>query len=70
MLVRNIYNRLALSFWSTLILIMSESRFCQWIILNVHDLYAGSKREHLLKLALFWSVMGLLIGLILGILSA
>jgi hypothetical protein len=70
MFVQNMYNRLALSFWSTIILILSESRFCQWFILKIHDFYASSGRKHMIKLAVLWSVSGLLIGILLGILLA
>ena len=70
MFVQNLYNRLALSFWSTIIVIMSESRFCQWFILNVHDMYAGRGRKQMIKLVILWSVSGLLIGVLLGVLLA
>jgi hypothetical protein len=70
MFVQNLYNRLALTFWSTIIVIMSESHFCQWFILNVHDMYAGGRRNQVIKLAILWSVSGLLVGILLGVLLA
>ncbi|MCK5428445.1 MAG: hypothetical protein KAI94_03185 [Anaerolineales bacterium] len=67
--IRLVPTQLEVYFWSTVITMMSESSFMQRCIRNVYHFKLTRKHSKLLLEALAWSIVGLLLGFTLGLLS-
>ena len=70
MSLENLYNRLEIAFWDTIIPLMRQSRLVQVLIQNAYQL--GKNRDHtrLAMKALFVTSLGLILGFIIGFVRA
>lgn len=68
--IRHVPTQLEVYFWSTVITVMSESRLMQRFMRDAYHFKPARKHTKLLIEAIAWSLIGLLIGFALGILSA
>jgi hypothetical protein len=67
--IKQLTMQLELSFWSLAIRLLSESRLLRNALPFIYDLMGKRKFQTGLRMALFYSVSGFLVGLILGVLS-
>jgi len=67
--IRIIPTHVEIYFWSTIITLMSESSFLQRCLRYVYYFKLNRKHNRLLLEALVWSIIGLLLGFTLGLLS-
>jgi hypothetical protein len=67
--IRLVPTQLEVYFWSTVITLMSESSFMQRFIRDAYNFKLTRKHTKLLLEAIAWSIIGLLLGFTLGLLS-
>jgi hypothetical protein len=68
--IRHVPNQLEIYFWSSIIALMSESRFMQRCMRDAYHFKPTKKHTKLLIEGIAWSIIGLLLGFALGLLSA
>lgn len=66
--IKRIPAQLEISFWSTVIPLMSETPPLRRLIQGIYDLIQGEHQYRVIKQAMIWSGTGLLLGFVLGLL--
>jgi hypothetical protein len=67
--IRQLPNRLEISFWSTIISIMSDAPGLSRYLLTVKEFAFSEKSLRFLTRLFVWSILGWVLGFILGIFS-
>jgi hypothetical protein len=68
--IRQLPNRLEISFWSTIISIMSEAPDLSRLLLMIREFTFSEKSLRFLTRLFIWSILGWALGFILGVFSS
>lgn len=67
--IRHVPTQIEVYFWSRIITLMSESRFMQRCMRDAYHFKPTRKHTKLIVEVIAWSLIGLLVGFALGVLS-
>jgi len=70
MSLENIYTRLEIAFWDTIIPLMRQSRLVQVFLQRTYPLFKNKEHTRLAMQAIFIACLGLILGFVIGFVRA